>query len=119
MRRARGVRRRDERGDTSLGNDGGATFLSNTRNGRKRWKPLMMATASSVGVFPLNISVDMTRRAEVGANAVDIDEVVLVLAVPYQRPFHEFGNQCRRNQQSNSTATWLSLTMTIPRCFGS
>ena len=66
-----------------MGDDGGATFLSNTRNGRKRWKPLMMAAASlPLEVFPLNISVDITRRAGVGADAVDIDEVVLVLAVP-------------------------------------
>ena len=82
-----------------MGNDGGVTFLSSTRNGRKRWKPLMIAAASSLKVFPLNISVDITRRAGVGADAVEIDEVVLVLAVPYQRPYHEFGNQCRRNQQ--------------------
>ena len=43
----------------------------------------MMATASlPLELFPLNISVDITRRAGVGADAVDIDEVVLVLAVP-------------------------------------
>jgi len=62
----------------------------------------MMAVGSSPEVFALNISVDITRRAGVDADAVDIDEVVLVLAVPYQRPYHEFRNQCRRNQQNES-----------------
>ena len=74
---------------------------------------MMAAGSLPLEVFPLNISVDITRRPGVGADAVDIVEVVLVLAVPYQRPYHEFGNPCRRNQQMSSTATWLSLTIAI------
>ena len=59
----------------------------------------MNAVASSLEVFPLNISVDINRRAGVGTDAVDIDEVVLVLTVPYQCPYREFGNQSRRTNK--------------------